>query len=171
MSQNIVNPYRFVTEPSCNAEHTSAEGTLGIGSSIVRGALLTLGDWSCIGANAESFIVKLSYRTTGGGGPLSAGNVIYCRIYNSANVLQTTLGSITGDNITSTPTEYTFDSPDSTHAMQGNDHISIDMATTGNDNRLNIDVTDSAVDNLKYEWYTTSWFNTTGSLYYKFNTD
>ena len=130
MSNFVVNPYQFVTATTCSQTDTdetqtlgqdAGGGRIGVGNRCVTG-------YDCLGETIGSVIFNLKLSGSG-----TTSNTIYCRVYDSSNVLKVTMGSITLGNIPTTLGNVTFDSPDASYDLALNDRIVIEYDYSGSD--------------------------------------
>jgi len=130
LTPNLFNPYRFVTATTCSQTETDETQTLGQDAG---GGRLAVGNkcvsgYDCIGETIGSVIFNLKWSGSG-----TTSNTIYCRVYNSSDVLKVTMGSITLGNIPTTIGNVTFDSPDASYTLAENDRIIIQYNYAGSD--------------------------------------
>ena len=130
MSNFIIDPFRFVTATTCSQTDTDETQTLGQDAG---GGRLAVGNrcvsgYDCIGETIGSVIFNLKWSGSG-----TTSNTIYCRVYNSSDVLKVTMGSITLGNVPTTLGNVTFDSPDVSYALAENDRIVIEYNYSGSD--------------------------------------
>jgi len=161
MSNFLINPYRFgAGATTCSQTETDETQTLGQGA----GSRTAVGNrcvsgYDCIGETIGSVIFNLKWSGSG-----TTSNTIYCRVYDSSDVLKLTVGSITLGNIPTTIGNVTFDSPDASYDLAENDRIIIEYDYTGSD--LSYSKENSAVTGLNLAIKNPNWqYITTACAY------
>jgi hypothetical protein len=92
----------------------------GAGAGRIASGVRAESTYACNGQNVDS--VKVMLQRNGS----ANSNTIYCRVYNSADVLKCTVGSIVQSSLQDgVLEEITFDSPDTTYALTNQDRIII----------------------------------------------
>ena len=142
----LTNPYRFgVVGTICSQTETDETQTLGQDAG---GGRLAIGNrcvsgYDCLGETIGSVIFNLKWSGSG-----TTSNTIYCRVYDSSDVLKVTMGSITLGNVPTTLGNVTFDSPDASYDLAVNDRIVIEYNYAGSD--LSYSKENSAVTGLNF---------------------
>jgi len=176
MSQNIVQPYRYVPPASlktCEQLNVSgyepvADPAISTGSR--RGIEVSTG-FTCLGGEIRKVIFKMKEA-----GTAPSATYAYCRVYDSGNVLKCTVGylssgaGILATSLTGVATDYTFEYPDSTYTLQNGDFIALDYPAGIVSGYIEFAVAvGTAVSNSAYANYNGSVWNTnsSNSVYYK----
>jgi|TARA_R110002051_G_scaffold110476_2_gene183034 hypothetical protein len=130
MSNFLINSYTSSATATCSQTATDETQTLGQSAGAGRLAVgnRCITGYACIGETIGSVIFNLKWSGSG-----TSSNTIYCRVFDSSNVLKVTMGSITLGNVPTTIGNVTFDSPDGSYDLAVNDRIVIEYDYSGSD--------------------------------------